>query len=109
MANKKKPRHILAMLICLVLVLGLNVSCGISRFYIRTFEGTFEIGSFEDFLIWMDTGPSGFNVKKTDTTGSNSETLPVPGAPEHGVVIPTENAGTSSPLRVGSAPNLPSM
>ena len=106
MEDKKNPPHVLAMLICLVLVLGLNVSCLLLTtrspwpiVYLHSFETIFST----NFFIWLVSDLPGFDVRKTDTTGSNSETLPVSGAPEHGVVIPTENAGTNSPLRVGLA------
>ena len=86
MSNKKNPPHVLAALICLVLVLGLSGSCTVTLF-----DKTELIVLFPSskFFVWLVSDLPNFNARKTDTTGDNPKTLPVPGHPEAAALILT--------------------
>ena len=66
MPNRKNPPHVLATLICLVLVLGLNGSC-----FVITNDGKVE--SLADFALSIfSICTAGTSITCTDTTGENT-------------------------------------
>ena len=95
MPNRKNPPHVLATLICLVLVLGLNGSC-----FVITNDGKVE--SLADFALSIfSICTAGTSITCTDTTGENIKELPVPGGVEHATLLPTVAGGDNSSLRLG--------